>query len=282
MRVSLDPVPAQQLRAAQELLESLKERAAEYTARTEVFPDAKHYVDWRKCLDHKGVDAVVCCTADHTHAFVANWAMNRGKHIYCEKPLANTVEEARVVRATYLKNKKKLATLIADWSGLRGIEALKAEAEARAADRLLERMLSYRIFPDSAGRMGLSLREVGGGLLLVPQFTLAADTAKGMRPSFSSAAPPQLGKTLFDHFVGLAKSDGALIFNERLEVCQFRARLKPPGICLLPDQDDLGSGMRHQATREFSAYAPNVLGICVSQDAHISLYRQGKLLSRLY
>ena len=76
------------------------------------FPKAKHYVDWRKCLDHKGLDAVVCCSLDHTHAFVANWAMNRGLHVYCEKPLANTVEEARIVRAKYLKNKNKLATQV--------------------------------------------------------------------------------------------------------------------------------------------------------------------------
>lgn len=76
------------------------------------FPSAKTYVDWRQCLDQKGLDAVVCCTADHTHAFVANWAMNRGLHVYCEKPLANSVEEARVVRATYLKNKLKLATQV--------------------------------------------------------------------------------------------------------------------------------------------------------------------------
>jgi predicted dehydrogenase len=76
------------------------------------FPKAKHYVDWRECLDHKGLDAVVCCTADHTHAFVANWAMNRGLHVYCEKPLANSVEEARVVRANYLKNKHKIATQV--------------------------------------------------------------------------------------------------------------------------------------------------------------------------
>jgi predicted dehydrogenase len=74
------------------------------------FPKAKHYVDWRKCLDQKGLDAVICCTTDHTHAFIANWAMNRGLHVFCEKPLANSVEEARVVRATYLKNKHKLAT----------------------------------------------------------------------------------------------------------------------------------------------------------------------------
>lgn len=74
------------------------------------FPQAKHYIDWRKCVDQKDLDAVVCCTTDFTHAFVANWAMNRGLHVYCEKPLGITVEEARVVRATYLKNKNKLAT----------------------------------------------------------------------------------------------------------------------------------------------------------------------------
>ena len=78
----------------------------------ERFPNAKHYVDWRKCLEQKDLDAVVCCTTDHTHAFVATWAMNRGLHIYCEKPLGNTVEEARMVRATYLKNKRKLATQV--------------------------------------------------------------------------------------------------------------------------------------------------------------------------
>ena len=76
------------------------------------FPGAKTYVDWRKCLDQKDVQAVVCCTLDHTHAFVSNWALNRGQHIYCEKPLANTVEEARIVRANYLKNKNKLATQV--------------------------------------------------------------------------------------------------------------------------------------------------------------------------
>jgi predicted dehydrogenase len=76
------------------------------------FPKAKTYVDWRKCLDQKGVDAVVCCTTDHTHAFVANWAMNRGLHVFCEKPLGNSVEEVRVVRANYLKNKGKLATQV--------------------------------------------------------------------------------------------------------------------------------------------------------------------------
>jgi predicted dehydrogenase len=76
------------------------------------FPAAKQYNDWRKCLDQKDINAVVCCTADHNHAFAANWALNRGLHVYCEKPLANSVEEARVVRANYLKNKGKVATQV--------------------------------------------------------------------------------------------------------------------------------------------------------------------------
>ncbi|HLB73098.1 MAG TPA: Gfo/Idh/MocA family oxidoreductase [Sedimentisphaerales bacterium] len=74
------------------------------------FPDAKTYVDWRKCLEQKNIEAVVCSTTDHTHAFVNVWAMNRGMHVYCEKPIANSVEEAQMVRATYLRNKDKLAT----------------------------------------------------------------------------------------------------------------------------------------------------------------------------
>ena len=74
------------------------------------FPQAKTYSDWRKCLDQKDIDAVVCATTDHTHAFINVWAMNRGKHVYCEKPIANSVQEARLVRETYLKNKGKLST----------------------------------------------------------------------------------------------------------------------------------------------------------------------------
>ncbi|MBX3746509.1 MAG: Gfo/Idh/MocA family oxidoreductase [Verrucomicrobiae bacterium] len=76
------------------------------------FTGAKTYVDWRRCLDQKDIDAVICSTADHHHAFVSNWALNRGQHVYCEKPLANSVEEARVVRANYLKNRHRLATQV--------------------------------------------------------------------------------------------------------------------------------------------------------------------------
>ena len=74
------------------------------------FPAAQQYVDWRKCVDHPGLDAVVICTTDHTHAFIAIWAMNRGLHVYCEKPLGECVHEARAVREVYLRNKGTLAT----------------------------------------------------------------------------------------------------------------------------------------------------------------------------
>lgn len=74
------------------------------------FPGAKTYVDWRKCLEQKDLEAVVICTADHTHAHVAMWAMNRGLHVYCEKPIGMSVDECRQLRAMYLKNKHKIAT----------------------------------------------------------------------------------------------------------------------------------------------------------------------------
>ena len=69
------------------------------------------------------------------------------------------------------------------------------------AERLLERLLNYRVFDDAAGRMGQDLREVDGALLLVPQFTLVADTRKGTRPSFTPAAPPEEGRLLFQHLL---------------------------------------------------------------------------------
>ena len=76
----------------------------------------------------------------------------------------------------------------------------KGDDEKRA-ERLLERLLGYRVFPDETGRMNLSLRDIGGGLLLVPQFTLAADTRKGTRASFTRAAPPEEGRRLFEHLL---------------------------------------------------------------------------------
>jgi len=83
-----------------------------------------------------------------------------------------------------------------------GVERDDTEAQA---DRLLQRLLGYRVFADADDKMNLSLKEVQGGLLLVPQFTLAADTRKGARPSFSCAASPEHGQQLFDYFLTQAQ-----------------------------------------------------------------------------
>jgi len=80
-----------------------------------------------------------------------------------------------------------------------------------AAERLLDRLLAYRIFPDAAGRMNLSLREIDGGLLLVPQFTLAADTHKGTRAGFSTAAAPEQARELFAHLLARARQAHATV-----------------------------------------------------------------------
>jgi len=83
--------------------------------------------------------------------------------------------------------------------------AQKGDTDAQA-DALLSKLLGYRVFADAAGKMNWNIAQVDGGLLLVPQFTLAADTRSGTRPSFTLAAPPDLAHTLFDRFVAQAKS----------------------------------------------------------------------------
>lgn len=89
--------------------------------------------------------------------------------------------------------------------GTLALVAIQKNDSEKQADRLLRRILNYRIFADENDRMNLSLTNINGGLLLVPQFTLAADTHKGNRPSFASAAPPELGKALFEYLVGQAQ-----------------------------------------------------------------------------
>lgn len=86
-------------------------------------------------------------------------------------------------------------------AGLLALAAVRREDTERDARRLAERIVTYRVFPDASGRMNASLLDVGGGLLLVPQFTLAADTRKGTRPSFTPAAPPETGAALFERLV---------------------------------------------------------------------------------
>ncbi len=81
---------------------------------------------------------------------------------------------------------------------------VEKEDTSQQAEKLLHKVINYRIFEDDAGKMNLSLLDVAGDLLIISQFTLVADTRKGLRPSFSSAASPQLGKQLYDQFIDLA------------------------------------------------------------------------------
>lgn len=89
-----------------------------------------------------------------------------------------------------------------------GVERGDDEA---AADRLLDRLLGYRVFADADGKMNRSVRDIGGGLLLVPQFTLAADTDKGMRASFTTAAPPEDGRRLFAYLLSNARKQHPIV-----------------------------------------------------------------------
>lgn len=89
--------------------------------------------------------------------------------------------------------------------GLLAFVAVERGDTEQQADRLLERVLGYRVFNDDQGRMNCTVADVGGGLLLVSQFTLAADTKKGTRPGFSPAASPEEGRRLFDYFVAATK-----------------------------------------------------------------------------
>ncbi len=101
------------------------------------------------------------------------------------------------------------ATVGAIGPGLVALVCAERDDGAAEADALVDKLLGYRVFGDAAGKMNLSVRDVGGGLLLVPQFTLAADTASGTRPSFTPAAAPELGRRLFERFVERARAHHA-------------------------------------------------------------------------
>jgi D-aminoacyl-tRNA deacylase len=105
--------------------------------------------------------------------------------------------------------------------GLLALVAVEPGDGEAQAERLLERLLGYRVFADAEGRMNRSLSETGGGLLLVSQFTLAADTKKGMRPGFSTAAAPAEAERWFNRLVALAKSR-----HPRVEIGRFGAHMK--------------------------------------------------------
>lgn len=107
----------------------------------------------------------------------------------------------RVSEAAVIVNEKMVGEISRGILALIGVERGDTEKQA---ERLLQRLLAYRIFPDEADRMNLNLGQAGGQLLLVPQFTLAADTGRGNRPSFTPAASPSEGERLYNYFVALA------------------------------------------------------------------------------
>ncbi|MCP5470494.1 MAG: D-tyrosyl-tRNA(Tyr) deacylase [Sinobacteraceae bacterium] len=101
-------------------------------------------------------------------------------------------------------------------TGLLALIGIRLDDDQASAARLLERLLTYRVFSDDAGRMNRSLLDLGGGgLLLVPQFTLAAETRRGTRPGFSTAAPPAQATALFDALVAMARERHAVVATGR-------------------------------------------------------------------
>jgi len=109
----------------------------------------------------------------------------------------------RVTRSDVLVDGQTVGAIC---SGVLALIGVRRGDDVAAADRLLERLLSYRVFPDEQGKMNLSLRDTQGGLLLVPQFTLAADTHKGTRAGFSTAAPPDEANRLFTYLLDRART----------------------------------------------------------------------------
>ena len=95
--------------------------------------------------------------------------------------------------------------------GLLVLVGVEREDDRARADKLLHKLLRYRVFSDENGKMNRSLSDVSGGLLLVSQFTLAADTGSGLRPSFSTAAPPALGEELYNYLVAQARLQHAKV-----------------------------------------------------------------------
>ena len=132
------------------------------------------------------------------------------------------------------------ATVGAITRGLLVLVCAEKGDDESSAERLIDKLLAIRVFPDEAGKMNLSVQQIGGGLLLVPQFTLAADTRSGTRPSFSGSAEPVLGVRLFDHAVETARARLPVVetgrFGADMKVSllndgpvTFWVRIDPPG-----------------------------------------------------
>jgi D-tyrosyl-tRNA(Tyr) deacylase len=124
----------------------------------------------------------------------------------------------RVTRASVAVGSETIGEIGPGILALVGVEKGDGESEAQ---RLAERVLGYRIFADAAGKMNLSLKDIAGGLLAIPQFTLVADTNSGARPSFSSGASPADGERLFNHFFSHAKT-----MHESVQAGRFGADMK--------------------------------------------------------
>ena len=107
-------------------------------------------------------------------------------------------------------------------TGLLTLLAVEPGDTSAQAERMVDRLVGYRVFDDGDGRMNLSVTDTGGGLLLVPQFTLAADPRRGMRPSFPRAAPPALGQALFDEVVARARAR----LGDRVATGRFGAHMR--------------------------------------------------------
>lgn len=99
--------------------------------------------------------------------------------------------------------------------GLMVLVGVEPQDSQASADKLLHKLLNYRVFADAEGRMNCSVQDVQGGLLLISQFTLAADTRKGLRPGFSTAAPPQQAAELFDYLLAQARKAWPLVATGR-------------------------------------------------------------------
>lgn len=124
----------------------------------------------------------------------------------------------RVSHASVVVDGKTIGNIDA---GLLVLLCAERNDTTQQADALLTKILAYRVFSDDAGKMNRSLTDIAGGLLLVPQFTLAADTKSGTRPSFTPAAPPELGMKLFDYVVQQARLKHAVV-----ETGEFGADMK--------------------------------------------------------
>ncbi len=118
----------------------------------------------------------------------------------------------RVIRASVVVDEESVGAIGPGLLAFIGVERGDGQAQA---DRLLQRMLNYRMFSDAAGKMNLSVRDTAGGLLLVSQFTLAADTDSGNRPSFTPAASPDEGEKWFDFVVAQARVHHAIVQTGR-------------------------------------------------------------------